>query len=144
MVDDSGNIWYHVHWKGYSSASDTWEPASNLAYCEKLLKKFEKKKILHEMKNEYSIYKVDKIIDRRLNSNREIEYLVKWVGYDEKDNTWEPETNIFDKSIIADYERSRKKEKNTVKSDPTRSERALGNFFDKYLLLFLLIIKLFF
>lgn len=36
-------------------------------------------------------------------------YLVKWQGQDEKDNSWEPSSNILDKSLIRDFEERNKK-----------------------------------
>jgi hypothetical protein len=42
-------------------------------------------------------FEVEKILDYRLNDNpRDLEtwYLVKWLGYDEMENTWELETNL--------------------------------------------------
>lgn len=36
-------------------------------------------------------YVVEKIIDSRV-KNGVKEYLLKWIGYDDKDNTWEPES----------------------------------------------------
>ncbi|CAF4233120.1 unnamed protein product [Rotaria magnacalcarata] len=54
------------------------------------------------------IYVVEKILDRKLLNNGQIEYLLKWFGYDEGDATWEPEENIFCKDLIQIYESNRK------------------------------------
>ncbi|MCC7160093.1 MAG: hypothetical protein IT281_11260 [Ignavibacteria bacterium] len=53
------------------------------------------------------IYVVEKILDRKLSNNGQIEYLLKWFGYDEDDATWEPEENIFCKDLIQIYESNR-------------------------------------
>lgn len=39
-------------------------------------------------------YVVEKIIDSRINEQGVKEYFLKWIGYDDKDNTWEPEENL--------------------------------------------------
>lgn len=39
-------------------------------------------------------YVVEKIIDSRVNEHGVKEYFLKWIGYDDKDNTWEPEENL--------------------------------------------------
>jgi hypothetical protein len=39
-------------------------------------------------------YEVEKIIKKRIR-NGKIEYLVKWLGYDDNNNTWEPVTNLW-------------------------------------------------
>ena len=50
-------------------------------------------------------YIVEKIIGHRgLRGQRE--YLVKWEGYDDSANTWEPEENFEDISVIQEYSRS--------------------------------------
>ncbi|CAF3360033.1 unnamed protein product [Rotaria socialis] len=54
------------------------------------------------------IYVVEEILDRKLLNNGQIEYLLKWFGYDEEDATWEPEENIFCKDLIRIYESNRK------------------------------------
>ncbi|XP_054154222.1 heterochromatin protein 1-like [Oppia nitens] len=42
-----------------------------------------------------SLFVVEQIRDRRL-VNDEVQYLVKWREFDEKDNTWEPIDNLID------------------------------------------------
>ena len=38
-------------------------------------------------------YEVEKILNERTNGNK-LEYLVKWKGYDESQNSWEPFENL--------------------------------------------------
>ncbi|XP_064634001.1 chromo domain-containing protein cec-1-like isoform X2 [Lineus longissimus] len=53
------------------------------------------------------IFIADKILKRRTRKGRS-EYLVKWQGWSSRHNTWEPEKNILDPSLIGDFENSRK------------------------------------
>jgi hypothetical protein len=42
-------------------------------------------------------FEVEKILEERLEGrswDRERFYLVKWLGYDDSENTWEPESNL--------------------------------------------------
>lgn len=46
-----------------------------------------------ELKNTAAEYQVEKILDSRIIKDK-IQYFVKWVGYPESDNSWEPEVNV--------------------------------------------------
>lgn len=47
------------------------------------------------------IYYVENVLSKRLRPDTgKLEYLVKWLGWEEKFNTWEPDENIIDKSMI--------------------------------------------
>ncbi|GKT34907.1 hypothetical protein ADUPG1_008172 [Aduncisulcus paluster] len=55
------------------------------------------------------IYEVENIIGKRAKGGGKTEYLVKWRGFKESESTWELESNIFDKSLIASYNKKEKK-----------------------------------
>ncbi|CAF1030548.1 unnamed protein product [Adineta ricciae] len=54
------------------------------------------------------IYVVEKIVSRRVTESGQVEYFLKWFGFDEDDATWEPEENVFCKDLIEQYEYRRK------------------------------------
>jgi integrase len=39
--EGSSGYMYKVHWKGFPSSEDTWEPAANLTHCQRLVDNFE-------------------------------------------------------------------------------------------------------
>ena len=45
-------------------------------------------------KEEKDFYEVEQIIDKRMLANGTLEYQIKWLGYGETDNTWEPQSNL--------------------------------------------------
>jgi hypothetical protein len=57
-----------------------------------------------EPENEPDVYDVEKVLDSRV-SGRTVEYLIKWLDYDDIHNTWEPRANLSCPEKLADFHR---------------------------------------
>lgn len=61
----------------------------------------------HYETEEENEYEVEKILAQRGN-NHQKEFLVKWLGYDHSESTWEPETNLTNcRQLLAQYRQTR-------------------------------------
>ncbi|XP_017132205.1 heterochromatin protein 1-like [Drosophila elegans] len=68
---------------------------------------------------EKEVFTVEKIIDQRVRKGK-VEYYLKWKGYAETENTWEPESNLYCQDLIQQYKLGHKDEQ---KDQPNSSAK---------------------
>jgi hypothetical protein len=78
---------FRVRWEGYPPQEDTWEPADNIADI--VLNEWKKKKRMSGTAEHC-------ILDQAKQKGGNVVYRLRWKGFGAKNDTWEPEENIFE------------------------------------------------
>ncbi|XP_032366039.1 chromobox protein homolog 1-like, partial [Etheostoma spectabile] len=63
-------------------------------------------------------YVVEKVLDRRVVKGR-VEFLLKWKGFSDEENTWEPQDNL-DLDLFAEYMQKHKEMEEKMKKEGKR------------------------
>mmetsp|Transcript_27581 Transcript_27581/g.58917 ORF Transcript_27581/g.58917 Transcript_27581/m.58917 type:complete len:346 (-) Transcript_27581:1625-2662(-) len=71
-------------------------------------KKRKKDYAVEEAVEEVELFKVEKIVDRKLDKNGVTLYKTRWKGYSASDDTWEPPENVASTGHIDRYERQQR------------------------------------
>jgi len=66
-------------------------------------------------------YSVEKILDKRTKGGK-VEYLIKWEGYPDSENTWEPQDNLDCPEIISAFEAKKSAKKEEPKKRKKEAE----------------------
>ena len=68
-------------------------------------------------------YIVERVVDKRVKAKGKIEYLLKWKGFDDADNTWEPADNLECVELIEEFEKKAKAGGKDAKNAVARSTK---------------------
>lgn len=107
-------IFYQVKYRDFKKL--WWEPEENLTGCSELVENFylEEKIRLAEKEEEKKEmedgeFVVSRILEVRFPKGKPREFLIRWKGCGEDDDTWEPEENLYCTDLIEKFMRNHEK-----------------------------------
>lgn len=119
-VEKNGQEKYLIKWKGYDDSWNSWEPKKGIAHL-KVFKKYEKEQeTVDQEEEDQPEYVVEEVLDRNITKRGKVKYFIKWEGYDNTYNSWEPHEDLAHLDIIKKYELENPVA-STSKSTPARS-----------------------
>ena len=114
---------YLIKWKNFDASWNTWEPASEMQNCPKIIDDYEKSMKATTAEVENIEYEVEKILEERFLKKGKKEYLVKWKSFDESWNSWEPALGLGDcKEALNTFEKTRAKNVSKEANDEVEYE----------------------
>lgn len=134
-----GKTYYRVRWEGYTSKDDTWQVKESLS-CNELLKKYhddlnekilkreeDKLKAKENAKKSNNEYEVEAIMDSRTTKGK-TKYLIRWKGFDESDDTWEPEETLNCPDLIRAFDKKNKNKKVATPKKATKKKKRARDY----------------
>jgi len=118
------DVWHYlIKWKDYAESENTWEPVKNLQGMP-LAKDFERRMITGALSDDelsededLEQYEVEAIREKK-KINGVYHYLVKWEGFPETENTWEPVKNLSKMDVAKSFEENKAVRTKTIQPSP--------------------------
>ena len=115
---------YLVKWKGFGNEQNTWESRQRIP--SKLIESFEEEQRIknqslqtgpngNQNELEEKLYVIEKLLDKRYVWNIRCQYLVKWKGYENEHNTWEPKASL-PRKVVNRFEKELQNERRAMRN----------------------------
>lgn len=150
---ERGTNFYLIRWKGYAKADDTWEAEDTLS-CPDIIEKYKKKMFNNDTKivkgkrttpvkkggkrnaikatskeDPDKEWEVEKIIDYAIEKAGRI-FRIRWKGFGPKNDTWEPEKNLYCDDLIKKFMKRMELQKNIsfkeLRETPKKTKRLVN------------------